>query len=360
MANSAPTVLFIPVSGPSGMGEFARTRTIADAMRARCPNIDIHFLLHREAPYARDIQYPCTLLPASATLCTAEVIKAIARLNPKIVCFDNAGRTEQLRYAKRHGATIIYISSRRRQRYKAFRLRWMGLIDEHWISYPPSIAGQLTHLERWKQRWIGQPVVYFLDTVLAPHDEAGADSFLRDFGSPDLLVVPGGGSQFRDASVTPGDFALWAQSLARSGHKVLFIAGPAFKEVVYETAHFKLVRGVTGGVLHSLLKRSRVVLVNGGDTLLQALALGKPCVAIPIANDQPKRIKRCAELDLVVAPESNGVEAACTTLMINEAFRSGLVSRVCAMGLNDALPSIVERLTAYLLEHGVKTQAGES
>ena len=34
--------------------------------------------------------------------------------------------------------------------------------------------------------------------------------------------------------------------------------------------------------------------VNGGSLLLQAIALGAPCVAAPIAEDQPARISLCA------------------------------------------------------------------
>jgi hypothetical protein len=36
---SPARILFVPVSGPSGMGEFARARSLADALRARWPHI---------------------------------------------------------------------------------------------------------------------------------------------------------------------------------------------------------------------------------------------------------------------------------------------------------------------------------
>ena len=74
---SSPSVLFVPVSGPSGMGEFARARSIADALVAHAPDIGIHFLLHRAAPYAASFHHPATLLPASPTLCTREAVEVI-------------------------------------------------------------------------------------------------------------------------------------------------------------------------------------------------------------------------------------------------------------------------------------------
>ena len=64
------SVLFVPVSGPSGMGEFARTRAVADALVAAWPAVRPHFLLHREAPYAQGLRYPVIRLPKSPTLCS--------------------------------------------------------------------------------------------------------------------------------------------------------------------------------------------------------------------------------------------------------------------------------------------------
>ena len=345
---ASATVLFVPVSGPSGMGEFARARSIADAMLAQHPGIGIHFLLHRAAPYATGFQHPATLLPASPTLCTREVIEVIERLRPRIVIFDNAGRTPQLRAAKRVGATVVYVSSRSRQRYKAFRLRWMRLIDEHWISYPQLIAGAPTLIERWKLRWLARPALHYLDTVLAPAEESAADDLLADFGLPDIVIVPGGGSQFHDASMTPARFAEWGAALANRGHRVVFVAGPSFTLELPQTSHFRTVRSVPGGALHALLARSQAVLVNGGDTLLQALALDKPCIAIPIAGDQAERIARCAAQGVVLSPKPDEVVATCERVLGDTALRDDLASHRQALALHDALPRIIERLGRHL------------
>ncbi len=350
---TSPRVLFVPVSGPSGMGEFARARSLADALRARWPNIETHFLLHREAPYAKEFHHPVTALPASPTLCTGEVVRVIDQFRPQLVVFDNAGRTSALRAAVRVGARVVYVSSRGRQRYKAFRLRWMRLLDDHWISYPALIAGGLDFFERLKLRLLGRPQMRFLDALLAPADERAADELLAQFGSPDLLVVPGGGSQFDDASITPNDFARWSKIVAAQGFRVVFIAGPAFSGRAEDMPGVRLVRGVSGGALHALLSRTKVVFVNGGDTLLQAMALGKPCVAVPIAGDQAARIARCASLGAVSAPAasaSSGSEPAeaCLKLLRDDAARSALEARVLGVGFEDALPALVERLGVHL------------
>jgi len=348
-----PRILFVPVSGPSGMGEFARARSLADALQARWPGVEIHFLLHRDAPYANGFHHAMTALPASPTLCTDEVVRTIEQFRPQVVVFDNAGRTDALRAARRIGAKVVYVSSRGRQRYKAFRMHWMRLLDDHWISYPALVAGELSVLERLKLRLLGRPQVRFLDAVLAPADARAADELLAGFGTPDLLVVPGGGSQFRDASITPDDFARWAKIVAVQGFRVVFIAGPAFYDTHESLSEVRLLRGISGGTLRALLERTKLCLVNGGDTLLQGLTLSKACVAVPIAGDQAARIARCASLGTVAAPAaeaSSGVEPAvtCLELLHDEGLRIELEARVKAVGFEDGLTALIERLGSHL------------
>jgi hypothetical protein len=346
-----PRVLFVPVSGPSGMGEFARARGLAEAVAARWPQVEMHFLLHRDAPYAAACRFPTTLLPASPTLCDAEVIDAIHAFKPGVVVFDNAGRTAALKAARAAGAKVIYVSSRGRQRYKAFRLRWMRLLDDHWISYPPSIAGALSGFERLKQRVAGRPQLRFLDAVVAPPDEAALDALLPDFPAPDLVIVPGGGSAFHDSAMTPAQFARWGEALAAHGHRVVFVAGPSFTGEVAVSERLQLLRGVGGGALMALLRRSRLVLVNGGDTLLQALALGRPCVAVPIAGDQAARIARCVAAGGVEAPAPDAVVARCAALLgegSSGASLTALAAAARSAGFTDALPGMVARIGEHL------------
>lgn len=346
-----PRVLFVPVSGPSGMGEFARARGLAEAVAARWPQVEMHFLLHRDAPYAAACRFPTTLLPASPTLCDTEVIDAIHAFKPGVVVFDNAGRTAALKAARAAGAKVIYVSSRGRQRYKAFRLRWMRLLDDHWISYPPSIAGALSGFERLKQRIAGRPQLRFLDAVVAPPDEAAATALLPTMPAPDLVIVPGGGSAFHDSAMTPAQFARWGEALAAHGHRVVFVAGPSFTGEVAVSERLQLLRGVGGGALMAFLRRSRLVLVNGGDTLLQALALGRPCVAVPIAGDQAARIARCVAAGGVEAPAPDAVVARCAALLgegSSGASLAALAAAARSAGFTDALPGMVARIGEHL------------
>jgi hypothetical protein len=365
--SAAPRLLLVPVSGPRGMGEYARCLAIADAMRARWPALELRFLLSRDAPYAADCPYPTTLLPSSPTRCTAEVLQAIARFRPGAVLFDNAGRTRQLAAARAAGARVVFVSSRSRQRRKAFRWRWMGMLEEHWISYPAALTGELGWLERAKLRLRGRPVLRFLDAVVAAPDAAAATRLLaaaaagtgttppaREAPAPvdvapiDVVVVPGGGSAYPDTRITPRHFVDWSLALAAAGRRIVVVGGPAFDVPLAATERLTLLRSLPAATLMALLGRARLVLVNGGDTLAQALTLGRACVAVPIAGDQAARIARAAALGVVVAPGVDGVVAECQRLLDSEAARTALQRRLAALGWRDAMPLVVERLGALL------------
>ena len=55
---------------------------------------------------------------------------------------------------------------------------------------------------------------------------------------------------------------------------------------------------------------ARLIVANGGSTLLQAIACGAACVAVPIARDQRERIRRCAQAGVAVEAALDGARIA--------------------------------------------------
>jgi glycosyltransferase involved in cell wall biosynthesis len=343
-------LLFIPVSGPKGMGEYARLLSIATAAAVRWPRTAIHFVLSGEAPYALETPFPKTLLPSSATFHPAKVSGLIESFKPNVVLFDNAGRTAQLRAAQLAGARIVFISSRVRQRRRAFRLRWMRLIDEHWIAYPPFLAGPLGRIERLKLRLLGRPRVLHLDVVLPPPDPALAAATWARFSIREneyVLVVPGGGTAHPGAENAPQIFADAALGIAVQGTAVIVIGVPppaAAEPRLHVTSRLPM------ATLVELMRGAKLVISNGGYTLLQALACGRPCVAAPIASDQSRRIAKCVQAGVAVGArlDVNDIETCALTLLRDDNARQALESRVASFeirnGVQEALASI-ERLS---------------
>jgi len=328
------------------MGEFARSSAIARAVMQRWPGACVHFVLSRAAPYAASVPFPATLLESSATFHSAAVIDLIRTWRPEVVVFDNAGRTAQLKAAHRQGARVVYISARRRQRGKAFRLRWMNLIDEHWIAYPEFIAGKLSMLERLKVKLMRRPVVRYLDVILsraAPEERATILTRTGCTAGNYVLVVPGGGTGHPGAGGAGGSVAPFleaARALAAGGAVTLFV-GPAPLDGGESPldVNFRPMGSLPQSDLAELMRGARLIVANGGSTLLQSIASGAACVAVPIARDQIERTRRCVALGVAVEAslDTAGILARATALWSDAPAREALKRRAAGLALADGV-----------------------
>ncbi len=352
-------MLFVPVSGPFGMGEYARSVAVARAAQCQWPRAEIHFILSRQAPYAATVPFAATLLDSSPTFHTAAVARVIQAFKPTIVVFDNAGRTAQLRAARGQGARIVFISARSRQRRKAFRWRWMRLLDEHWIAYPQLMAGDLTWLERFKRKRLGRPTVRYLDVILsraAPEDDSIAARLgLKQGGY--VLIVPGGGTGHPGANDAADQFLAAANSLAES-ETVVFV-GPTrsadagtrdhlrSKALVMPSSRLRCFSSLPQADLADLMSHARLVLTNGGSTLIQAIACGDACIAVPIAQDQPKRIQHCVDAGVAVAAQltASSMARAASKLLRDESARAALAQRAANLRLANGIEIALNALT---------------
>jgi hypothetical protein len=350
------------------MGEFARCAAIASAALERWPETSVHFLLSRHAPYITRVRFPVTLLPSSATFHPAAVIELMRAWLPDVVIFDNAGRSAQLKAAGRLGARIVFISSRARQRRRAFRLAWMRLVDEHWIAYPKLIAGELGFIERAKLKLLGRPVVRYLDVIMArpvrssPTAARSASQALAP--RSEVVVIPGGGTGHPDAQDAAGQFLTAARNLAAAGFATIFVGptqearggaspgtaspGTASPRAASPSAastgtaslpRLECVDALPQSDLVALMRGARLVIANGGSTLLQAIACGAPCVAAPIAGDQRERIRACAAAGVAVeaSPHAADLKAKAQKLLEDEPARAALARRAAALELADGI-----------------------
>jgi hypothetical protein len=344
---AAPRVLCVPVSGAYGMGEYARSLAIARAVVARWPDATVHFILSRAAPYAAEAPFEHTLLPSSPTFHTAEVVGLIRSFRPTLVLFDNAGRTAQLCAARAAGAKVVFISARPRQRRKAFRFRWMRLIDEHWIAYPAWSAGALGPIERGKLRLLERPVVRFLDVILPPHDAAHGDEVRKRFGITVrgyVLVVPGGGTGHPEAADAAGRFHAAAARLAAAGTPTVYVgpeqpgAGAGLPYAAGE-GPLRTCRALPQRDLTELMRSAILVIANGGSTLLQSIACGTSTLGVAIAGDQALRLRRCEEAGVAVAAPLtvDAIAGRALALLADEPERSALAARAAALPLADGL-----------------------
>jgi UDP:flavonoid glycosyltransferase YjiC (YdhE family) len=338
-------LLFIPVSGPTGMGEYGRALAIANVVAQRQPDAAIHFALSREAPYAATVPFHATLLPSSPTFHSPEIVALIHEFRPTTVVFDNAGRTTQLRAASQARARVIFISARARQRRKAFRLHWMRLIDDHWLAYPKLLAGDLNPFEQLKLRALRRPAVRFLNPVLPGHDARRASHLLAQSGlsyQKYIALVPGGGTAHAGSTEALQAFADAAALIAASGQHALIVG----LDVEVKNPRMHVAPRMPLSDLAEILRGAKVVICNGGYTLLQALACDRPCVAVALVKDQSSRIDRCVAAGIAVRGEPNAeaLTQAAATLAHDGAKREAMRAARAKSGIENGAEAVARAL----------------
>jgi UDP:flavonoid glycosyltransferase YjiC (YdhE family) len=98
------------------------------------------------------------------------------------------------------------------------------------------------------------------------------------------------------------------------------------------------------------LRHAALVVVNGGSTLLQAIASGCACIAVPIAKDQQQRIRRCTAAAVARFAPLDGDAIAATALALwrDAPARAALAARAAALGLEDGVEVALGGIAASL------------
>jgi len=332
--------LFLPVSAARGTGEYARALEIARAVAVRWPTADIRFMVSCQAPYAKSVPFPTELLDRSPTLQPREVADTIRALRPHVIVFDNAGRTSLLQVAREVGAKVVFVSSRPRQRAKAFRWRWMWRIDEHWIAYPVLLAGALGAVERLKLFIVRRPTIRFLDVLLPAEQPDRAATVPARYGltaGEYVLVAPGGGAAHRSVPQAARIIGEAVTAIAAQVPEVLWLS--AQPQTSQLPANVRTIQLLPMAELLSLIRFAKVVLTNGADTLLQVIALKRPCVAVSLAPDQTIRLRRLARhgVTLDVALEADVIATATVQLYQDADAARANVAKFRALSLTDGL-----------------------
>lgn len=346
MTPSPPRILFVPVTAPRGSGEYARALSIATAVTRRFVGAVCHFALSEEAPYAQECPFPATWLPSSPTFHTPQVCALIRQFQPSVVIFDNAGRTAQLRAARQAGARVVFVSSRKRQRRRAYRLRWLRLVDEHWIAYPEFIAGAPTFRERAKAAVMGRPVARYLDCLIPDAEAAtsGAVSSAASAPRDHVLVLTGGVADSRDFAAAPHVMAQAASRLAAENVPVVLVGAPAEFVPSRKIDNLTILPRLTVTEMAARIRAARLVICNGGDTLIQVLALGRACVAIAMAPDQVIRLDRCRRhgLDLRADIDCDQILTRARALWHDPVSRAAQIQQIGQLRITNAMDQVID------------------
>ena len=199
---------------------------------------------------------------------------------------------------------------------------------------------------------VGRPVVRYLDVILSRADAEQHRSILSRAGcgaGTFVLVVPGGGTGHPGAADAAGQFMTAARALAARGVTTVYV-GPGDAVATGEGPNWHRLGVLPQAELVELMRAARLIVVNGGSTLLQAIACGSACVAIPIAGDQAQRTRRCVAAGVAVAAilDAAGIVRAAERLLQNEPQRAALAARAARLGLADGVEVAIQALGRLL------------
>jgi UDP:flavonoid glycosyltransferase YjiC (YdhE family) len=233
----------------------------------------------------------------------------------------------------------------------------MRLIDEHWIAYPKFLAGGPGWWERAKLRLLRRPILRYLDPVLPPSDPALARTVLAEFALKDgeyVIVVPGGAPQH------PGR----EQTLQAIGETAARISDRGYPTVLVGLersggGRLQLLPRLPVATLIELLRHAQLAIVNGGYTMLQALACDRPCVAVPVAGDQALRIDGCVREGLVLSadPDAAAIERVALQLLNDTARREAMRIARLRVGVVDGMQAVEDALAGLLRDQALRSSA---
>ncbi len=352
-APAAVFILFVPLYGGGGSGEYVRAVSLAEAARQRWPHARIEFLLPGGPGTRQDVPFPKTCHDGPAPDKGAFDREHLTRLKPDVAIFDSGCRSTTLRLCKRLGIKSVYISDRAGTRRKPFRLDWLRLVDQHWhqrehVTVPGFTSRQrlVSHLSKTRR------IVF--DTCL-PTDVADwhdLSSALREkLGRPFVLLTPGGGGYRIDGRAVGEIYLDTADRIhAQTGIECLTLLGPLYEGTPPPSVTISL-RAVVPTLLVALLRRATAVVTNGGQGVHQALACGAACVLAPLGgSDQPERIAVYADAGLVVSsmPTVNALADATVGLLTDSTAMQSLCSRVNRIQVVDGMPLMLDALEQLL------------
>ncbi len=347
-AGAVPRVLFAPVTGPGGAGELMRCLVIARELARAEPAADIRFLVARDGVFREAVEFPIIDLDDSPTRSTPQVIAAVRAFQPDVMVFDNAGRTEQLRAAVAAGTRVVFSSRAPRLRWKAFRIKWMRLLDEHWMVFPAFVTGGITWLERIKLGVFHAYRVRQFDTLFTPSEEGARRAWLGGRGLEPggyVVFVPGGrGEASRVAEPADLFVAAAREFVATTGQRTVVLTGR--KGAPGGDPRLTLLPRIEPGEVQHLLAEALFVVSNGGTTLIHALAHRRPLVAVPLASDQDRRIRRAVRLQIAVsaARAPAAIAAAAAMLLREPARREAMTRRIAELRITNGIDEAVAAL----------------
>jgi len=344
-----PTILFIPVSSPKGIGEYMRSLILAQAIIKQWPDANIHFILSEQASYAKSCPFKTYLTPTSPTKHTKQVNDIITTISPDITIFDASGRKSQLAAAKHCGSSVIFISQHKKKRSRGLKFGRLKLTDIHWVVQPSFVIDDITPIERLKLKLLKKKAPTNIGPIFSPIDLNIQKQLLNEYhlqANEYIIFNAGSGGHKIDEELAADIYARAAEQIAQLlGISCVMIYGENYPVDIKNKNNIVTLKSLSNEQFIALVDTAKLVVISGGDSLLQIIAMKKPCVTSPVSKDQPPRIAACSDNQLAATTitESSAIVENLQLLLQNTQLtklQKSLNSSSCCNGLDLALQDI--------------------
>lgn len=315
MNQSSTKVLFAPVSGPDGTGEYYRCLIIARVIARLRPDLEIHFLLNREARVEREAAFAYHLIEATPSLAIDSVVAIIEKLQPDLAVFDCTGRIRHFRAVKAAGGRLVWISNRPRKRRRGFHPAVLRLIDMHLIADSGNPDPEVGRLEQWLLRRFGPVRVEFINSVAPEPDHVGVElpDMLADLHGEYAVFASGGGGYQHQGRPVPEIFLEAAQRFGdATGMATVVVMGPQYRGTIDQDSRVHVVQALPTDQLGRLFAGARLAVIGAGYMISShALTARLPVVMTAVGGrDQPDRVARYDRMGFGLAA-SLDIESLC-------------------------------------------------
>lgn len=346
-----PKFLFVPVSSEEGIGEYMRSLIVADAVKERWPNAIIEFVLSRHAPYAGSCPYPAALLDDTPTKNIKAVNDFISYFQPDFVIFDASGRRSQLVHANELGAKVIFLSQHKRKRSRGMKILRARVTDSHWVVQPEFVIGSINWIDKLKLRFIGKPEPTITGPIFVSPNSVKQTQLLAKYNLEHgefFLFNAGSGGHKNSGGYVVEEFANAASALFKATQiPCVMIYGPNYPSEMPEYEGVIAIKELVHSDFIDLLDASKLAVLSGGDTLLQAIALKKPTLSVAVSKDQYYRLNVCENKGLTVCSDNNTAAITRGVLALLDTQRLSLLEAAltqcsCVNGLDIGMNIISE------------------
>jgi spore coat polysaccharide biosynthesis predicted glycosyltransferase SpsG len=352
------SVLFIPVSSTSGSGEYERSIIIAKTILQQWPNTSIHFVLNENARYIDKCPFKVHLCQDSPTKETSRVNSVIKSLEPDLVVFDASGRAKQFKQAKKVGAKVAFLSQRDKKRRRGLKFNRLFNIDLHWVVQPDFSIKPLSFLQRFKIKILKKTSPKNIGPVFLPPSPQNEKYILKKLNLVNEIFYvfsSGSGSTFVGNELAADIYYQAAcEFYNKTKIKCVVVFGSSYPKPIDDMCEGVIcLESIENEYFISLINSAHGCVVAAGDTLLQCIALKKPCVATALSKDQKGRLKYCVSKNLALAanPTSGNICQQATLLSDTHGQeRLNILGKMEIEPKQDALKIIISDLNKIIFK----------